>query len=84
MIRPIKFVRWAHDAGWRDARYVLLYPIKTWRCRLFGHKWGAEKSDYEPNTGHLMEQWRECERPGCEGWWETYHYLSGGRQRVFG
>ena len=54
---------------------MLLYPIKTWRCRLFGHKWGPEQRDYDPNVDVLTESWRECERPGCEGWWETYNYL---------
>lgn len=84
MIRPIRFIRWSRDAGWRDTRYVLLYPIKTWRCRLLGHKWGPERSEYEPNTGHLMETWHECQRPRCEGWQETYHYLSAGKGRVYG
>jgi hypothetical protein len=77
MIHPIKFIRWARDAGWQDTRWQLLYPIRTWRCRLFGHKWGPEDRDYEPNTGCLMQAWQECERSPCEGWRETYHYTSG-------
>ena len=76
--------QWVKDAGWRDTLLVLLYPFKTWRCRLLGHKWGPEHHDYEPNVHALMESWRNCERDGCEGWWETYHYLAGGKQRVLG
>lgn len=82
--RTIAFLRWSREAGWRDAFYVLSYPVKTWRCRLFGHKWGPEKHGYDPNIGALMESWRVCERPGCDGWWETYHYLAPGKQRVLG
>ena len=82
----IAFVRWSRDAGWSDTWYVLSYPIKTWRCRLFGHKWGPEQSDWDPNVHVLMESWQECERANCEGWKETYHYLarSEGDLRTFG
>ena len=82
--KAIPSIAWMRDAGWRDARYVIGYPLKTWRCRLFGHKWGPEHHDYDPNVGDRTESWRNCERKGCEGWWETYHYMAGGKQRVWG
>lgn len=75
---------WVRDAGWRETLHVLTYPIRTWRCRLFGHKWGPEQSDWDTNVGALMMSWRDCERDGCEGWWETYHHMAGGKQRVLG
>lgn len=73
---------WIKDAGPRDALYCILYPVRTWRCRLFGHKWGDEQHDYDPNIMARMESWRECQRPGCEGWWQTFHYMGG--ERVWG
>jgi len=73
MIHPIKFLRWSREAGWGDASYVLSYPFRTWRCRLFGHDWGPEKSDYDPNVGVRTESWRDCQRPRCAGWWETFN-----------
>jgi hypothetical protein len=77
------FLRWSRDAGWRDSLYFLWYPVKTWRCRLFGHSWGADESDYEPNTGAKMQSWHNCQRRGCKGYQETWHYL-GIEHRVYG
>lgn len=74
--------RWK-ELGWRDSLYVLTYPIKTWRCRLFGHKWGPEDRDYEPNTGCLLQAWHECQRKRCEGYQETWHYL-GTKDTIYG
>lgn len=76
--------RWWRDASWQERWDVVSYPLKTWRCRLFGHAWGPEHHDYDPNIGAKLESWRECHRDGCEGWWETYHYMAEGEQRVFG
>lgn len=84
MIRPIAFIRWSRDAGWADTRGVIAYPFRTWKCRLFGHRWGPEQHEYEENTGAHMSSWRDCERKNCCGWWETYHYAANGRQRVIG
>ena len=78
----IPTLAWIRDAGWPDAWYLISYPFKTWRCRLFGHKWGPEKHDYE--IGVRTQSWRDCERKNCEGFWETYHYLAGGKDRVWG
>ena len=77
MIHPIKFLRWSWDAGLRDTWYVVSYPFRTWRCRLCGHDWGPEQNEYEPNTYTLMETWHDCQRPGCEGYQQTYHYIGG-------
>ena len=82
MIHPVAFVRWARDAGWRDALDVLLYPFVTWRCRLFGHKWGPEESTYDPNIDALLETSRSCERPRCSGWWETYNAFGPARGKL--
>jgi hypothetical protein len=83
VFHPIRFIRWSRDAGLRDSWTVVAYPFKTWRCRLFGHDWGPEDREYEPNTGHLMQCWHECQRPRCEGYQETYHYL-GANGKVYG
>jgi hypothetical protein len=77
VIHPIRFLRWSRDAGWSDTWWQIAYPFRTWRCHLFGHKWGPEDRDYEPNTGYLLQAWQDCERPRCEGWRETYHYTEG-------
>lgn len=82
MIHPIRFFRWSREAGWRDTWYVFSYPFKTWRCRLFGHKWGPERSDYDPNIGRLVESWRDCQRKGCEGWWETYNVFGPAKGKM--
>lgn len=74
MRRLIAFVRWSRDAGWADTWGVLIYPLRTWRCRLFGHDWGPEESDYDPNCFARIESWRSCQRPVCEGWWQTWHH----------
>jgi hypothetical protein len=72
--RLVAFVCWAHDAGWSDTWVVLSYPFRTWRCRLFGHDWGPEESDYDENIGARLSSSRSCQRNGCEGWLETYHH----------
>jgi hypothetical protein len=82
VIHPVRFLRWSRDAGLRDTWYVLSYPLKTWRCRLFGHRWGPEQSDYDPNVGVCMESWRECQRSGCEGWWETFNVYGRPRGKI--
>lgn len=74
MRRLLAFVRWSRDAGWEASWSVISYPFRTWRCRIFGHKWGPEFTDYEPNCFARMSSWRDCERPGCVGLWETWNY----------
>lgn len=56
--------------------------IRTWRCRVFGHKWKAEESDYDHNIGARLQSWRDCER--CDAWRETYHHSVGEVDRVLG
>lgn len=82
--RLVAFIRWSRDAGWQDTLGVLTYPFKTWRCRLFGHLWGPEESDYDPNIGAKLQSSRSCLRPHCCGWWETFNYMAPGEQRVIG
>ena len=67
----------------REFRMVWGYRLRTWRCRLFGHKWGEEECEYEENTHVKMQCWHDCVRRGCEGWQETYHY-QGTKDDIYG
>ena len=78
-------------AAWADFKNALMvaletdfYKLRTWRCRLFGHEWGPAEREYEENTGALMQEWHDCQRRGCEGWKETYHYTEGRVERIVG
>lgn len=66
MRRLLAYLRWARDAGWRDALGDRLYWVRTWRCRVSGHLWGDEQRAYE-YAGYPVhvETWRECLRPNC-------------------
>lgn len=74
MKRLLAFVRWSRDAGWSDTVWVLTYRMRTWRCVLFGHRWGDEQQDYE-DAGYPIHvrTWRSCGRRPCEAYEEPWN-----------
>lgn len=69
------------DGVWREVVwYAWAYELKRWRCRLLGHKWGAEQHEYE-YAGYDVHvgTWRDCQRKGCCAYEELWSIYGGPR-----